>query len=190
LDLLLGVGSERDDPFENRFPHLEIWKEGGLVAYSRSHELVGRRFEPPAGLVEALAGHVSAQYADLSAAEHVERHFDSKYLEIYVPVREYLSGRIIAVAEIHETPDLLQHRLFNVRLRTWLTTALLTLVVMVSLFGILHRGSRLIDAQHAALRQRMEEVRKVSDQYRKLRDKAQLASSRLAELNASYLRNV
>jgi signal transduction histidine kinase len=190
LNRLLGVSSEQDEPFENRFPHLEIWKEGGLVVYSRSHELVGRRFEPPAGLVEALTGHVSAQYADLSAPEHVERHFDSKYLEIYVPVREYLSGRIIAVAEIHETPDLLKQRLFDVRLRTWLTTALLTLVVMMSLFGIVHRGSRLIGAQHTALRQRIDEVRMVSDQNRKLREKAQLASSRLAELNASYLRNV
>lgn len=190
LDRLLGVNSEQDEPFENRFPHLEIWKEGGLVVYSRSRGLVGRRFESPAGLVEALAGGVSAQYADLDAAEHVAREFRSKYLEIYVPVREYLSGRIIAVAEIHETPELLQQRLFNVRLRSWLTTALLTLVVMVSLFGIVHRGSRLIGAQHAALRQRIEEVRKVSDQNRRLRDKAQLASSRLAELNASYLRHV
>lgn len=190
LDRLLGVSSEQDDPFENRFPHLEIWKEGGLVVYSRSRELMGRRFDPPAGLVEALSGQVSAQYADLSAPEHVERLFDSKYLEIYVPVREHLSGRIIAVAEIHETPDLLQQRLFHVRLRTWLTTTFLTLVVMMSLFGIVHRGSRLIGAQHAALTQRIDEVRKVSDQNRKLRNKAQLASSRLAELNASYLRNV
>lgn len=190
LDRLLGVNSEQDEPFENRFPHLEIWKEGGLVVYSRSRGLVGRRFDPPTGLVEALAGGVSAQYADLDAAEHAERNFSSKYLEIYVPVREYLSGRIIAVAEIHETPELLQQRLFNVRLRSWLTTALLTLVVMMSLFGIVHRGSRLIGAQHAALRQRIDEVRKVSDQNRRLRDKAQLASSRLAELNASYLRHV
>src|SRR5690606_26215922 len=73
LDRLLGVSSEQDDPFENRFPHLEIWKEGGLVVYSRSRELMGRRFDPPAGLVEALSGQVSAQYADLSAPEHVER---------------------------------------------------------------------------------------------------------------------
>lgn len=190
LDRLLGVSSKHDEPFENRFPHLEVWKEGGLVVYSRSRELVGRRFEPPAGLLDALSGEVSARYADLNAAEHTEREFDSKYLEIYVPVREYLSGRIIAVAEIHETPELLQQRLFKIRLTSWLATALLTLVVMVSLFGIVHRGSRLIGAQHAALRQRMGEVRKVSDQNRRLREKAQLASSRLAELNASYLRHV
>lgn len=190
LNRLLGVGTAQDEPFEKRFPHLEIWKQGGLVVYSSSPQLIGRRFDPPRGLAAAMAGEVSAQYADLGAPEHVERHFKSEYLEIYVPVREDLSGHIIAVAEIHEQPDLLQRRLFDVRTRSWLTTAGLTLVVMLSLFGIVHRGSRLIDAQHAALKQRIDEVRRVSDQNRALRDKAQLASSRLAELNASYLRNV
>lgn len=190
LDRLLGADPTHDNPFEKRFPHVEIWKEGGLVVYSKSPELTGRTFDPPAGLVEALSGKVSAQYADLSAAEHVERHFSRSYLEIYVPVREYLSGRIIAVAEIHEIPDVLTQRLVQVRQRTWLATAALTLVVMLSLFGIVHRGSKLIVTQQSALRRRIDEIREVSEQNRKLRKKAQMASSRLSELNASYLRNV
>ncbi len=190
LDRLLGADPEQDDPFENRFPHVEIWKEGGLIVYSRSPELAGRTFTPPLGLREALSGSVSAQYTDLNAAEHLERHFDSSYLEIYVPVREYLSGRIIAVAEIHEIPEVLAARLARVRLRTWLATAVLTLVVMLSLFGIVHRGSKLIAEQQSALKRRINEVRKVSEQNLKLKEKAQLATGRLFELNASYLRNV
>lgn len=190
LDRLLGTNPGQADPFGHRFPHVEIWKQGGLVVYSSSPELIGRRFDPPTGLVEALSGEVSAQYTDLAAAEHVERHFSSKYLEIYVPVREYLSGRIIAVAEIHEMPEVLERKLFHVRLRTWLATAALTLMVMLSLFGIVHRGSKLIAKQQTALGRRIDEVRKVSDQNRRLRRKAQMASSRLSELNASYLRNV
>ena len=122
------------------------------------------------------------------ATAKVDNRFATK--PIYVPVRDELSSEIIAVAEIHETPDLLQERLFNLRLRSWGMTALLTLVVMASLFGIVHRGSRLIEAQHTALQQRITEIRQISDQNHRLRQKAQLASSRLAELNASYLRNV
>ncbi|KQY26649.1 sensor histidine kinase [Rhizobium sp. Root482] len=190
LDRLLGADSAQVGPFERRFPHVEIWKDGGLVVYSRARELVGRRFDPPAGLVGALTGEVTAQYADLAATEHVERHFKRNYLEIYVPVREYLSGRIIAVAEIHEIPGILEQRLFQVRLRTWLTTAALTVAVMLSLFGIVHRGSKLITEQQDALNGRIDEVRKISDRNRSLMEKAQTASSRLSELNASYLRNV
>lgn len=190
LDRLLVSDPDRHGTFEDRFPHVEIWKAGGLVVYSRTPELIGRIFPPPVGLTAALAGEVTAQFTDLSASEHTERKFDSRYLEIYVPVREYLSGRIIAVAEIHERPDLLEARLFPVRLMSWLTTAGLTFLLMASLFGIVYRGSRLIDAQQASLHQRMDEVREVSDQNSRLRKRAQRASSRLSELNASYLRHV
>ncbi|MGV2981678.1 sensor histidine kinase [Camelimonas sp. ID_303_24] len=190
LDQLLGVNTKEDQAFETRFPHLEIWKEGGLIVYSKSRDLMGRRFDPPPGLLEALTGKVSAQYTNLDSLEHMARNFKRKYLEIYVPVREQLSGRIIAVAEIHEAPDDLQERLSSVRLGSWLTTALLTLAVMLSLFGTVHRASKLISAQHTALRQRIDQVRRVSDQNRSLRSKIEAASGRLVELNATYLRNV
>ncbi|HYI27403.1 MAG TPA: hypothetical protein VD863_06075, partial [Bradyrhizobium sp.] len=92
----------RSKSFEQRFPYVEIWKEGGRVAYSTTPALIGRRFPPPPGLLMALSGKVSAQYADLRAREHVLRSFDTRYLEIYVPIREHSSDRVIAVAEIHE----------------------------------------------------------------------------------------
>lgn len=185
LDRLLG-----SEQFERRFPHLEIWKPDGLVAYSTSSELIGQRFAPPAGLTAALHGTISAQYTDLDAREHVARHFSKKFLEIYVPIREDLSGRIIAVAEIHEIPGPLEEKLFQVRLQTWFATAGLTLLVMMSLYGIVYRGSRTITEQQERLRDKLSEVREVSDQNRILRERSQRASSHLAELNAKYLRNV
>lgn len=185
LDLLLN-----SDAFENRFPHLEIWKPDGLVVYSTSHELIGQRFRPPAGIIAAFKGQVAAQYTDLAAQEHVARNFQEKYLEIYAPVREQNSGRIIAVAEIHELPEVIQGKLFYVRLYTWLITAGITLLVMASLYGIVYRGSRTIRQQQKRLQNNIIEVQEISDQNRILRERSQRASSRLAELNAKYLRNV
>lgn len=185
LDRLLG-----SDAFEQRFPHLEIWKPDGLVAYSTSSDLIGRKFTPPEGLKTALNGTIAAQYTDLEAQEHVARHFSKKYLEIYVPVREHHSGRIVAVAEIHELPGPLSEKLFQVRIQTWFVTAGLTLLVMVSLFGIVYRGSRTIDEQQERLRGNLKHVREVSEQNRILRERSQRAAGHLAELNARYLRNV
>jgi signal transduction histidine kinase len=185
LDQLLGGES-----FEDRVPHVEIWKEGGLVVYSRTPQLIGRRFRPPDGLVAALAGTVSAHYTDLKAREHIERAFDEQYLEVYVPIREHLSGRIIAAAEIHEITGPLNDRLFHVRLQSWLAVAGMSGLLMLSLFGIVYRGNRIINEQQAALRHRMEEIREVSEQNRLLKEKAQRASSRLSEMNESYLRHV
>ncbi|WP_147448149.1 ATP-binding protein [Mesorhizobium sp. YM1C-6-2] len=185
LDRLLG-----SEDFKKRFPHLEIWKPDGFVAYSTSSELIGQKFAPPAGLKAALQGTISAQYTDLEAQEHVARHINKKFLEIYVPVREDHSGRIIAVAEIHELPGPLEEKLIQIRLQTWFATAGLTLLVMMSLYGIVYRGSRTIAEQQERLRENLEEVREFSEQNRILRERSQRASSRVAELNAKYLRNV
>jgi signal transduction histidine kinase len=185
LDRLLAT-----DAFEGRFPHLEIWKPDGTIAYSRTKELVGHSFSAPDGLLTALGGEMASHYTDLAAEEHASRHFNKKYLEIYVPVREDISGRIIAVAEIHEHPAAIERRLLQIRLQTWLVTGVLTLLLMGSLFGIVHRGTRMIASQQKKLQDNIRAVQEISEQNRIFKDRAQRASSRLAELNARYLRNV
>jgi len=185
LDRLLG----RDD-FESRFPHLEIWKEGGVVAYSRSPELIGRTFDPPAGLVAALAGEVSAHYTDLEADEHEARGFTSRYLEIYAPIREHLTGRIIAVAEIHEVTEPLDGKLWRLRLSSWLARIGATALIMAGLFWIVHRGNRIIMVQQDQLRERMADLERTSRHNRVLRERVQRASGRVAELTERYLRGL
>jgi signal transduction histidine kinase len=185
LDDLLGGES-----FKRRFPHLEIWKQGGQIAYSTTPALIGRRFPRPPGLLAALSGKVSAQYADLRAREHVLRSFDTSYLEIYVPIREDLSGRVIAVAEIHETTEPLEREISEVRLYSWLAIASSTLLIMLSLFAIVYRGSRVIEAQRAELRDRIVQIQRVSSQNLTLRQKAQRASSRITEMTEAYLRRI
>lgn len=185
LDRLL----DRDD-FERRFPHLEIWKKGGLVAYSRSPELIGRTFTPPAGLVAALAGEVSAHYADLEADEHEVRGFTSRYLEIYAPIREHLTGQIIAVAEIHEVTGPLERRLWRLRVSSWLARIGATALIMAGLFWVVHRGNRIIMIQQDQLRERMTDVERTSRHNRVLRERVQRASGRVAELTERYLRGL
>jgi signal transduction histidine kinase len=174
--------------FESRFPHLEIWKEGGLIAYSRTPELIGRTFARPDGLVAALAGEVSAHYADLEAAEHTVRGFTSRYLEIYAPIREQHTGRIVAVAEIHEVTDPLEQRLWWLRLNSWLARIGVTALIMAGLFWIVYRGNRIIMAQQRQLGERIAEVERTSRHNRALRERIQSASSRISELNERYLR--
>ena len=116
-----------------------------------SNELIGRQFAPPEGLVTALNGEVAAQYADLHAHEHFGRHISKEDLEIYIPLRYDHSGRVIAVAEIHELPGLLKEELFVARLQAWLATAGLTLLVMAGLSGIVFRGDRTIQQQQKTL---------------------------------------
>lgn len=185
LDRMLGT-----DAFAARFPYLEIWKADGLVAYSTSPELIGRMFPPPEGVDDAMGGEVAAYYTDLRAGEHAVRNLDVPFLEIYVPIRENLSGRVIAVAEIHEVTAPLDRELARARARSWMAVSGATLLVMAGLFWTVYRGSRTIERQKRELQEHVVEVRQVSERNRELGEKVRRASGRLAELNEKYLRQV
>jgi signal transduction histidine kinase len=179
-----------DEASSQRFPHLEIWTPDGAIVYSRSKALIGKRFRPPEGLSRALNGEIAAHFADLSAGEHVTRQFDIPYLEVYSPLRLPSSGQIIAVVEIHEQTAPLQEEVNGAWLRSWALVALATSIVMAGLFGIVHRGSRLIADQSAILKSRAEEAELVSREVLRLKDRAQRASARVAELNEQFIRNI
>jgi signal transduction histidine kinase len=178
------------DVFQQRFPHIDIWRPDGTVVYSRSDALIGMTFSPPAGLDEALDGSVAARFTDLSASEHVAREFDEPFLEIYVPIREHQSGRIIAVAEIHEDTAPINSQLFNLRTQTWLMVVFVAALIMLGLFWIVHRGARLIETQKAELRDHIARIEQVSRQNRALRERAQNASGRVTELTERQLRRI
>jgi signal transduction histidine kinase len=177
-------------PFNRRFPHLDIWKKGGVVAYSTATSLIGRKFEVSPGLATAFTGDVSARYTDLDSGEHVERGFRDKFLEIYIPIRASVTGQIIAVAEIHEVPDFLAEELWDVRIVSWLAVASATLLIMLGLFTVVRRGTSTIEAQRCELRGRIEEIEHISDQNVLLRQRVQNASGRLAEMTEGYMRRI
>ncbi|WP_171986762.1 histidine kinase [Sinorhizobium sp. A49] len=179
-----------DEQFRSRFPYFELWRPDGTVAYSTSRQLIGRRFNPPAGLVRALGGEVAADYADLSAGEHTLRHFSTRYLEIYSPVRRADSAAIVAVAEVHEDTELLHQEIFEVRLSSWIIVAGASALIMLGLFGIVHRGSATIERQRQKLEQRADEAERVSEEIRILRDRARLASLRLTDFNEKLTRGI
>jgi len=185
LDQLFG--RER---FRDRFPHLEIWKQGGLVAYSTTPNLIGQRFEEPDGLNEALSGQVTSRYTNLLAKEHEVRKFTKKFLEIYVPIREHRSDRIIAVAEIHEITEPLEEKLWWVWLKTWLAVAGATVLIMASLLWIVYRGSRLLVNYQRHLQKRMVEIEQVSRKNEDLRRRVERASGRAAEATEDHLKRI
>jgi len=180
----------KNGAFADRFAHVDIWRNDGLVAYSTTSGLIGGRFPLPEGAAMAFDGEVSARYTDLAASEHVARAWTTKYLEIYVPLREHRSGRIIAVVEIHELTHPLQTKLRRVRTHTWLVVIGAALSIATALTAVVYRNSRLIGQQQIALQNRLAEIERVSNQNSELRMKVQRASGRLVEMNESYLRNV
>ena len=185
LDRLL-----RSSRFVARFPHVEIWLPDGEIAYSTSRQLVGRHFPPPNGLQTALTGEIAARYTDLAAGEHTVRSFLRPFLEIYVPIRGDRSEQVVAVAEIHEITEPLEAELWSLRVVTWTLVVTATVLIMLTLYGIVRHGSRQIEKQRSALRSQLAQTRLVSEQNRRLRDRARKASQVVTQLNESILREI
>lgn len=175
----------------DRVVSIKIWKQGGLVAYSNNLELIGKRFEPTESLRKAWTGSVVAEFDDLESEENrLDRQAGVPLLEIYSPIREAWSGRIIAVAEFYENASGLQNSLREARMQSWLIVGIVTLGMALSLFGIVQGGSVLIDRQRMILQDRIDSSARIAEQNRQLRQRVERASGRVSELNEQFLRRI
>jgi hypothetical protein len=186
LDETLSQGS-----LGRQLAYFKIWQPDGLVAYSSEPSLIGRRFPETENLKEAWRGRVAARFNNLDDEENkTERTFPAPLLEIYNPIREPWSGKVVAVAEFYEIASDLQVTLADARLRSWLVVAAVTLAMMALLSGIVLRGSGVISEQRRALEHRIGELLLLLRQNVELRERVQGASGRAAALNERYLRRI
>ena len=113
-----------DEVFETtalgeRVVSYKIWKAGGLIVDASDHRLLGQRFAVDDHLRQAWAGQVAAELSELDAAENVgEAALGMRLLEIYSPVREVWSGRVIGVIEFYERADGLLEDIAQARRRS------------------------------------------------------------------------
>ena len=179
------------DNLRKRIISIKIWKKGGLIAYSNTLDLVGKKFSPTISQLKAWDGQVVAEFDELDDPENVyEREAGIPLIEIYSPVRHRWSGRIIAVAEFYASAADLQENIKHVIWKSWLAVGSFMLVMSLSLFGIVRRASLLIGRQREALQLNVEEAKKFATQNRQLRQRIERASSRHTQLNERYLRRI
>lgn len=175
----------------SRIVSFKLWKRGGRIEYSNRPELIGREFPPTENLKRAWTGEVAADFDELSDEENaLERAEGTPLLEIYSPIREPWSGRVVAVAEFYEVARELKANIVASRLRSWLVVAGVGIAMMGLLFGIVLRGSRVIASQRAALETRVGELSAALAQNEELRAKVLRASSRAVALNERFLKRV
>lgn len=167
-----------------RVVSFKIWREGGLLVDASNTALVGQTFPPTDNLKLAWAGEVRADFEDTGDPEDAnENALGVPLLEIYSPIRELETGRVIAVAEFYEIATQLKSDLARARLASWGTVALVMLVIFASLFAIVLRGSHTIDTQLAALTE-------LSSRNVALRLRVQGAAARFAAMNDQTLRRI
>ncbi len=174
----------QDTTIGQRVHTLKIWTKGPLVAASNRPELVGRRFPPSAGLRRAWSGLVTATFDNLHDDENrAEQKSGMPLLEVYIPIRERGSERILCVAEFYEVANDLKIELTRARRLSWLVVSAVTLSMLAALLAIVRRGSSTIEVQQASLEKQVAELTHLLSENRHLRARAHRASARSSESN-------
>lgn len=169
----------------------KIWKQGGLIVDASDPAVMGKRFPVSEELQAAWQGRVSAELAHTGDAENAhEAAMGVPLLEIYSPVREVWSGKVIGVVEFYEKADALMADLSAARRNSWATVAVVFAAIALILWGIVARGSRTIEHQREAMQAQVAELAELSDHNRALRLRVQGAAGRSAALHDQVLRQV
>jgi signal transduction histidine kinase len=176
---------------QERVRSLRVWSPDGQVVYSPDAELVGRRFPVEGDLAEAVRGEVVASMDDLSDAENAwERARWDHLLEMYIPVRERGSDRIIAVAEFYLPPGDIDRQVGEARVTSWLLVSLTILLSAILLYGIVKRGSDTIERQEAALTAQVDELTMLVERNAALSERVRTAAERSTTLNERAMRRL
>jgi len=167
-----------------RVVSFKIWREDGLIVDASNPDVVGQRFDLTQNLRLAWDGQVRADFDDTRDSEDAaENALGVPLLEIYSPIRELGSGKVIAVAEFYEVATELKDDLIVARLSSFAAVAAVTWAIGLTLFAIVLRGSRTIDAQIFALRD-------MAERNTALRRRIQGAAARFSALNDQTLRRI
>ncbi|TXI05209.1 MAG: sensor histidine kinase [Rhizobium sp.] len=186
LDETLGQGA-----LGTRLSSFRLWRDDGTVLYSSDKALSGKQFPLSSSLKTAFSGKMVAKFNRIDDVESVaERNSGKPLLEIYNPVLQPWSGKVVAVSEFYEVANDFEWSLNQARLLSWLVVGLFTLTFFALLSIIVLRGSRTIDSQRQALNGRIGELSALLQQNEALRARVQRATQRAASLNESYLRRI
>jgi signal transduction histidine kinase len=167
-----------------------IWK-GDTIVYRDRHVLIGKTFPPSSLRQRAWDGYIAAEYGHLDDPSHAPAMAGNRpVLEIYTPVREIGTGRIIALAETYEIAPTLSDDLASARIGSWMIVGAVTLGMLSLQIVIVGKGSRTIREQRASLKERIADLSRLLEENEALRQRANDANRRVTEMNERYLRRM
>ena len=175
---------------------VKIWLPDGTIVYSTDKSTVQKTF-PTAEISQALTGKIHTEFDnDLGnytvddIEDAFERSLNIPLYEIFAPLREADTGKIIAVGEFYETAQALQREISNVRKKVWAIVGTATTAMILLLFFIVRRGDKIIKQHETALRWRMDEQARLHSNNAALQRKVTKANREFSRINELTLRRI
>ena len=149
-----------------------VWK-GDTVAFSNERNLIGKSFARTAARERAWQGEIGVEFEQLDGEDDEQvRSLQLPLLEVYAPVRQKGTDRIIALVETFEIAVNLKRELLVNQLSAWIVIIAIGLAVFVSLLTMGRQIGQLTHRQ-ALSEQRQRRIAR--------------ANMKVSESNESYL---
>ncbi len=162
-----------------------------VVLYSNAPEFSGKTFPQSLSFKRAASGRVVKSFSTGDQDENAsEARQGPQLLEIYTPIYEHGTRRVIAIAQFYQKTETLQASIRAARQQTVLVVGGATITMLAILFAIVHQGSRTITTQRASLEQRVDELFGALNHNEELRQNLIHATRRTGETNERLLRRV
>lgn len=174
-----------------RIVSIKVWRLDGVIVYSNYKPNIGKKYTATPKFTIAAQGSVAAEFeGHYHEQDAHERSIEGPLLEIYAPVRDLASERVIAVAEFYERADQFKADLASAHRKSWLVVALVTLLMMATLSGIVRRGSRTIEDQRTRLEDQVGELRQLLARNEALQGALAKAYKQSATINERFQRRI
>ncbi len=139
---------------------IKVWAPDGVVAFSDLPALRGRQFEVDDDLEEALDGQVSTEFSSGAAGENeFERGVVAEFLEMYLPIADSTTGKVIGAYEIYEDAAPIRADIEDTRRDVLLIVGVMAIALIGVLFAAFSGASRLLARQNRQLRRSEERFR-------------------------------
>ncbi|OOG14842.1 sensor histidine kinase [Pseudomonas sp. C9] len=169
---------------------IKIWRADGTVVYSTNKAITNHQF-PVDEITEAFKGKVVTDLEELSQQENeFERKLNLPLYEIYAPLRDSNSRKVIAVGEFYEKAESLKREINRVRQQVWEVVGAATLAMLTLLFFIVRRGDKIIQRQQVALHLRLQEQTRLHVSNVELQRKMATATQEFSRVNELTLRRI
>jgi signal transduction histidine kinase len=153
-----------------------IWT-GDQIIYSNSREMIGQRFPISPAKARAWEGGVSAELNQLDGDDEAQiRALGVHILEVYAPLRQAGTGRIIALVETYEIATDLYYEVRAVQLLVWLVFGASAAGFISLLFVLAGRGA--------------SEVSRANKEKDEFRLRVGSANRRISDMNELHMRRV
>lgn len=171
---------------------VKIWLPDGTIVYSTDKSTVRKTF-PTEEISLALTGKI---YTELDNdfeddnEDAFERSLNIPLYEIFAPLREAGTGKIVAVGEFYETAEALQREINNLRKKVWAIVGAATTAMLLLLFFIVRRDDKIIKKHETALEWRMDEQARLHSNNAALQHKVPTANHEFSRINELTLRRI